>query len=66
MILLSQVLNGVLLPIVLIYMILLINNRELMGEWSNSRGYNMAAWMAVVVMIGLSLTLAGITLRPLR
>src|SRR5690349_19066708 len=40
MILLSQVLNGVLLPLVLIFMILLINKRGLMGEWVNSRWVN--------------------------
>ena len=37
MILLSQVLNGMLLPFVLIFMILLINKSELMKEWTNSR-----------------------------
>ena len=65
MILLSQVINGVLLPFVLIFMILLINKRELMGKWSNSRGYNLIAWSAVVVLIGLTLALVGITLRDL-
>ncbi|MBI3473445.1 MAG: divalent metal cation transporter, partial [Candidatus Solibacter usitatus] len=44
MILLSQVINGVLLPVVLIFMILLINRRDLMKEWVNSRAYNLAAW----------------------
>src|SRR5947208_13270804 len=37
MILWSQVLNGMLLPFILIFMILLINKKELMGEWANSR-----------------------------
>ena len=37
MILLSQVLNGMLLPFVLIFMVLLINKVDLMGEWTNSR-----------------------------
>ncbi|HZT32350.1 MAG TPA: divalent metal cation transporter [Bryobacteraceae bacterium] len=63
MILLSQVLNGVLLPFVLIFMILLINKRDLMQEWTNSRGYNLASWITVVVMIGLTLALVGISLR---
>ena len=66
MILLSQVLNGVLLPLVLIYTVLLINKRELMGEWVNSRGFNFVTWMMVVVMIGLTLAYAGITLRGMR
>ena len=65
MILLSQVINGVLLPIVLIFMILLTNKKDLMGEWINSRAYNLAGWTTVVVMIGLSLALAGISIRGL-
>ncbi len=63
MILLSQVLNGALLPFVLIYMVLLINKKDLMGVWTNPRWFNMVAWITVVVMIGLTLALVGITLR---
>jgi Mn2+/Fe2+ NRAMP family transporter len=65
MILWSQVLNGVLLPFVLIYMVLLINKKGLMKEWTNSRIYNAVAWVAVVIMIGLTLTLAAITVRQM-
>ncbi|MFN0168736.1 MAG: NRAMP family divalent metal transporter [Bryobacteraceae bacterium] len=63
MILLSQVINGVLLPVVLIFMILLINNRYLMKEWVNSAFYNLVSWATVAVMIGLSLALVGISFR---
>jgi len=63
MILLSQVLNGVLLPFVLIFMILLINKRDLMGEWSNPRWYNLISWSTVVVMIGLTLALLAISIK---
>ncbi len=63
MILLSQVLNGALLPFVLIFMILLINKTDLMNEWTNSRWFNLIAWVTVVVMIGLTLALVGITIR---
>ncbi|MEK7404328.1 MAG: divalent metal cation transporter [Acidobacteriota bacterium] len=63
MILLSQVLNGVLLPLVLIFMVMLVNKKELMGEWTNARWQNFIAWTSVVVMIGLTLALAGITAR---
>src|SRR5471032_2382833 len=66
MILLSQVLNGVLLPFVLIFMILLINKRELMNEWTNSRAFNMVSWATVVVMIGLTLAWVGITMRGMH
>jgi len=65
MILFSQVLNGVLLPFVLIFMIMLINRPGLMKEWTNSRGYNIVAWVAVAVMIGLTLALAGITIHDM-
>ena len=65
MILLSQVINGVLLPFVLIFMILLINKKDLMEEWTNSRLYNVVAWVTVVVMIGLTLAYVGISIRGL-
>jgi NRAMP (natural resistance-associated macrophage protein)-like metal ion transporter len=65
MILLSQVLNGVLLPVVLIFMILLINKKDLMGEWINPRSYNAIAWVSVVIMIGLTLALVSFTVRDL-
>jgi len=65
MILFSQVINGVLLPFVLIFMVLLVNKHQLMGEWVNSRFYNVIAWTAVALMIGLTLALAGITIRDL-
>ena len=52
---LSQVANGVLLPFVLIFVLLLINDRELMGEYINSRRYNGIAWTTVGVMIVLTI-----------
>jgi len=63
MILLSQVLNGVLLPLVLIFMVILINKKDIMGQWTNSRWFNGVSWVTVVVMIGLTLALVGITIR---
>ena len=48
---LSQVLNGVLLPPVLIYMLLLINKERLMGKFVNSRLFNIIAWVTTAVMI---------------
>jgi Mn2+/Fe2+ NRAMP family transporter len=64
-ILFSQVINGVLLPFVLIFMVLLVNKKGLMGEWVNSRFYNVVAWLAVVMIIGLTLALVGILARDL-
>jgi Mn2+/Fe2+ NRAMP family transporter len=52
---LSQVANGILLPFVLIFVLLLVNDRELMGPYTNSRRYNVIAWTTVGVMIGLTL-----------
>jgi len=66
MILLSQVLNGVLLPLILIFMVLLINKRDLMGEWVNSRWLNLATWITVVIMIGLTLAYTGISVRGIK
>jgi NRAMP (natural resistance-associated macrophage protein)-like metal ion transporter len=66
MILLSQVLNGILLPFVLIFMVLLINKVDIMGEWVNSRTFNLVSWATVVIMIGLTLALVGITVRGMH
>src|SRR5215470_6524385 len=63
MIIFSQVINGVLLPIVLIYMVLLVNKRDLMKDYVNPRIYNLVVWATVVVMIGMTLAFAGISLR---
>jgi NRAMP (natural resistance-associated macrophage protein)-like metal ion transporter len=60
---LSQVLNGVLLPVVLVFMLKLINKHELMGKYTNTRSWNAIAWITVVIMIGLSLVLVWNTLH---
>ncbi|MCX6283713.1 MAG: Nramp family divalent metal transporter [Bacteroidetes bacterium] len=53
----SQILNGMLLPVVLICMMLLVNNKKIMGEHVNKRLGNVIGWGAVVVLIALSLML---------
>ncbi len=65
MILLSQVLNGVLLPFVLIPMILLINRKDLMGEWVNPRWFNLVTWISVALIIGISLALGADTIKAM-
>jgi Mn2+/Fe2+ NRAMP family transporter len=55
MVILSQVLNGVLLPLVLVFMLLLINRRDLMGEHVNSHWFNGVAWATAIIVVGLSL-----------
>jgi Mn2+/Fe2+ NRAMP family transporter len=52
---LSQVVNGAVLPFVLIFMLLLVNKKDLMGEHVNSRLFNVIAWATTVIMIGLTL-----------
>ena len=51
----SQVVNGVLLPFLLIFMLILINKKELMGEYRNSRIVNVMAWSTSAILIVLSL-----------
>ena len=54
---LSQVLNGVLLPVVMILMLVLINKPELMGKHTNNRWFNVIAWATAVIVIGLSVAM---------
>lgn len=56
--LLSQAANSVFLPFVLIFMLLLINDKRLMGRYKNSVFFNIIAWATVVVMIVLTIALA--------
>jgi len=65
MILFSQVINGALLPFVLIFMILLINKERLMKKWKNNRIYNAMGWTSVVLLIGLTLALVVLTVKDL-
>src|SRR5206468_9396611 len=46
---LSQVANGVLLPFILVFMLLLVNRKKLMGAYTNSRAFNAIAWVTVVI-----------------
>ena len=54
---LSQVVNGILLPFVLVFVILLINDRELMGKYTNSKWYNVVSWFTVAIMIALTIAM---------
>ena len=53
----SQVLNGILLPVIIILMLMLINRKDLMGEHKNSRLWNVIAWTTSIVVIGLTLVM---------
>jgi NRAMP (natural resistance-associated macrophage protein)-like metal ion transporter len=54
---LSQVLNGILLPLILIFILRLINKTDLMGKHTNTLWLNVVAWSTAVIVIGLSLVL---------
>lgn len=50
----SQALNGILLPIVIVFMLLLINRKDLMGKHTNSHWFNAAAWLTAIIVTVLS------------
>lgn len=52
--LVSQVVNGLVLPVVLIFMLFLINSPKVMGPYRNGKAFNAVAWATVVVLIGLT------------
>lgn len=51
----SQVLNGVLLPVILILMLRLVNKKELMGELKNSKTINIISWASVALLVAVNL-----------
>jgi NRAMP (natural resistance-associated macrophage protein)-like metal ion transporter len=51
---LSQVLNGVLLPVIIILMLLLINREDLMGKHRNSKVWNLVAWSTSLIVIAMT------------
>ena len=62
--LVTQVINGLLLPVILIAILRLVNNRELMGPHVNGPIYNVAAWLTTVVVCAISLLFILVTLFP--
>ena len=59
----AQAVNGILLPVILIFMLKLINRKEIMGEYTNSPLYNIAVWAMTVVLIAMTLAwLVGLAL----
>ena len=61
--LLSQVLNGVLLPVVLLFMLKLINKHELMGKYTNSLAFNVVAWLTGITVTVLTVVYVFLSLR---
>ncbi|HEM55463.1 MAG TPA: divalent metal cation transporter [Thermodesulfobium narugense] len=60
----SQVINGVILPFVLLYMLKIINNKDIMGEYTNSRTFNIVAWLTTIVLIVLTLLMIITSIFP--
>jgi Mn2+/Fe2+ NRAMP family transporter len=59
--LISQTFNGVLLPVILVTMLILINDKRLMGKFRNGRLFNILAWATVIILILLALILILVT-----
>src|SRR5437660_1615067 len=62
--LVTQVINGLLLPIILFAVLLLVNDRDLMGTNVNGPLYNIGAWATAIIVTALSLLLILVTLFP--
>ena len=62
--LVTQVINGLLLPFVLFAVLQLVNNRELMGQHVNGPIYNVLAWLTAIIVTILSLLYILVTLFP--
>jgi len=62
MILASQVMNGILLPFVLFFILRLVNKRRIMKDWVNPPVYNLIAWGSVVILVGLAIALVVVSL----
>jgi len=60
----SQVLNGILLPFIIIFMLKLINKNELMGEYKNTKIYNVIAYISASIIIAVTLFMLIITIFP--
>jgi len=60
----SQVLNGILLPFVLIFMLLLVNDRRIMGAYTNGMLMNIVSWFVVIVLVVLTCAMLFVTIIP--
>ena len=61
---LSSVLNGILLPFVLVFALSLVNNKKIMGEFVNSKIHNYISWATIAVIIILTTTLLVMIVLP--
>src|SRR3989339_847787 len=61
---LASVVNGILLPFVLIYALSLVNNAKIMGEYVNPKSYNYISWGTIVVIICLAVFFVVTIIMP--
>jgi Mn2+/Fe2+ NRAMP family transporter len=59
---LSQVLNGITLPLILVFMLKLTNDKKLMGEYINKKVYNIIAWSTIAILVALTVVYLGLLL----
>jgi NRAMP (natural resistance-associated macrophage protein)-like metal ion transporter len=59
----SQILNGILLPFILIFILIIINDKKIMGEYTNKKYFNIITWITTIIMISLTLFLLISMLR---
>ena len=64
-ILLSQIMNGILLPVILVFMVLLVNKKELMGSFTNGPLYNTVTWGTTALLVALTLAMVVTSFRPI-
>jgi len=60
----SQTINGLLLPVILVVMLFLINDKRIMGRFTNGRVFNILSWVTTVILIVLALFLVFTTFFP--
>jgi Mn2+/Fe2+ NRAMP family transporter len=60
----TQVVNGMLLPPILIFMVLIAGNKKILGSYANSGVYSAIAWLFTLVLIILTLLLLGSAVAP--
>ena len=65
LLLFTQCVNGLLLPIILYAIVSLANNEEIMGEHTNGRFFNLCAWLVTIIVSALSLALIGKTITDM-
>ena len=60
----SSVVNGLLLPFVLVYALSLVNNQKLMGDYTNPKAYNVISWATIIAIIALTAGVIVTTILP--